>query len=207
MRELQQALAEINAIRTQVARDTQFRGYGPRSTAASGLLALSVAAAQTFWLKNHANNAALFLWVWVSTAVAAATLSVCETFFRTRRMHADLSVNMFQVAIENFLPAVVVGLMLTVVLAQVATHESWMLPGLWQLAFCLGVFASCRFLPRPMFVVGLWYMTSGLVCLATGSAAHELSPWSMGIPFGIGQLLIAVVLKNGYEDELKETHT
>src|SRR3954471_966910 len=40
MRELQRALADINAIRTQMARETQFRGYGPRSTAASGLLAL-----------------------------------------------------------------------------------------------------------------------------------------------------------------------
>jgi hypothetical protein len=29
MTELRQALAEIRAIRTQVARGTQFRGYGP----------------------------------------------------------------------------------------------------------------------------------------------------------------------------------
>src|ERR1700730_16721898 len=73
---------------------------------------------------------------------------------------------MIQAAIEQFLPAMVVGLMLTVVLVRVAPRELWMLPGLWQLAFSLGIFASCRFLPRPMFAVGLWYLATGLACLA-----------------------------------------
>jgi hypothetical protein len=206
MRELQRALADINAIRTQMARETLFRGYGPRSTAASGLLALMVASGQVLWQRTHESSAEVFLGVWVCTAVAAAVFSVGETILRTRRMHATLWKQKFQIAIEHFLPAIVVGLMLTVVLRQVAPEVMWMLPGLWQLAFCLGVFASCRFLPRPMFVVGLWYMVSGLVCLVAGGAHHELTPWSMGIPFGVGQLLIAVVLKYGSEDELEETH-
>jgi hypothetical protein len=47
MTELRQALDDINAIRTQVARGTQFRGYGPLSIACSGILALFVAAAKT----------------------------------------------------------------------------------------------------------------------------------------------------------------
>jgi len=29
-----------------------------------------------------------------------------------------------------------------------------MLPGLWQIVFSLGVFSSCRFLPRPMLAAG-----------------------------------------------------
>ena len=205
MRELRQALADIDAIRTLVARETLFRGYGPRTTAASGLLALCVAAGETIWQKTHGSNATIFLSVWVCTAVAAAAFSVTETVLRTRRMHAALWKQKIQMAIEHFLPAMVVGLMLTVVLERVAPGETWMLPGLWQLAFCLGIFASCRFLPRPMFVVGLWYMVTGLVCLAIGGVDHELSPWSMGIPFGVGQLLIAVVLKHGNENELEET--
>lgn len=207
MRELQRALADINAIRTQMARETLFRGYGPRSTAASGLLALLVASGQVLWQRSHNGTAERFLEVWVCTAVAAAALSVGETILRTRRMHAGLWKQKCQIAIEHFLPAIVVGLMLTVVLRRVAPEATWMLPGLWQLAFCLGIFASCRFLPRPIFVVGLWYLVSGLACLATGGAHHELTPWSMGVPFGVGQLLIAVILKYGNEaDELEKTH-
>jgi len=207
MRELRQALAEINAIRTQVARETQFRGYGPRSTAASGLLAILVAAGQAFWLRTHENAAGVFISVWVVTAVAAAGLSVWETLNRTRRVHYGFSREMLQAATEQIVPAIVVGLMLTVVLDRAAPQELWMLPGLWQLAFSLGIFASCRFLPRPIFAVGLWYLITGLACVSIAGASHELSPWTMGIPFGIGQLLLAAILKHGYESTLEESRT
>jgi len=204
MKELRRALADIDAIRSLVARETLFRGYGPLSTAASGLLALCVASGQTLWQRTHESTAAMFVEVWVCTAIAAAAFSTVETILRTRRMHARLWKQKIQMAIEQFLPAIVVGLMLTVVLARVAPADAWMFPGLWQLAFCLGIFASCRFMPRPMFAVGLWYLVTGLACLALGGVDHELSPWSMGIPFGVGQLLIAVVLKHGIENELEE---
>jgi hypothetical protein len=65
------------------------------------------------------------------------------------------------------------------------------------------VFASCRFLPRQMFAVGVWYLAAGLFCLAAGSAARALSPWMMGIPFGVGQLLVAAVLQFGYGEGLE----
>jgi hypothetical protein len=51
-----------------------------------------------------------------------------------------------------------------------------------------------------MFGVALWYLISGLGCLALQAGTHRMSPWSMGIPFGIGQLSIAAVLQYGYED-------
>ena len=207
MSELRQALAEISAIRTQVARETQFRGYGPRSTAASGVLAILVASVQSLWLKATWADARVFLMVWVGTAVVAAGICAWETYVRTRKVHFGFSREMIQAAIEQFLPAMVVGLMLTVVLVKVAPRELWMLPGLWQLSFSLGIFASCRFLPRPMFAVGLWYLVAGLVCLAIEGGPHELSPWTMGIPFGTGQLFLAVVLKYGYEDSVEERHT
>jgi len=207
MSELRQALAEISAIRTQVARETQFRGYGPRSTAASGVLAILVASVQSLWLKATWADARVFLMVWVGTAVVAAGICAWETYVRTRKVHFGFSREMIQAAIEQFLPAMVVGLMLTIVLVRVAPRELWMLPGLWQLSFSLGIFASCRFLPRPMFAVGLWYLVAGLACLAIEGGPHELSPWTMGIPFGIGQLSLAVVLKYGYEDSVEERHT
>jgi len=207
MSDLRQALAEISAIRTQVARETQFRGYGPRSTAASGALAILVASLQSLWLKGAQADARVFLMVWVSTAAVAAGVSAWETYVRTRKVHFGFSREMIQAAIEQFLPAMVVGLMLTVVLVKVAPQELWMLPGLWELAFSLGIFASCRFLPRPMFAVGLWYLVAGLSCLAIEGGPHEFSPWTMGIPFGIGQLFLAAVLKYGYEDSIEERHT
>ena len=39
MSELQKALSEISAIRGHLARGAEFRGYGPSTLAATGLLA------------------------------------------------------------------------------------------------------------------------------------------------------------------------
>ena len=200
MTDLQQALAEINAIRTQVARDTQFRGYGPRSIAASGVLAIIVAAVQAAWAGTAEHAVLPFLVVWVTTAAISVALTAWETIARSRRMHSGFAGKMLHAAVEQFLPSIVVGMLLTAVLVTVAPQQAWMLPGLWQLAFSLGIFASCRFLPRPMFAVGLWYLTAGLVCLVIESTGAALSPWAMGIPFGLGQLLVAAVLRFGYED-------
>jgi hypothetical protein len=205
MTELRQALDDINAIRTQVARGTQFRGYGPLSVASSGILALLVAAAQSRWMAGSVHDLMLFLGVWISTAAVALFLSALETIFRVRRVHSGLALEMIQAAAEQFLPCIVVGVLLTAVLMRVAPQDAWMLPGLWQVIFSLGVFASCRFLPRQMFGVGAWYLVAGLVCLLVASGHHALSPWAMGIPFGVGQLLVAAVLYYGFEDAIEES--
>jgi len=205
MTELRQALDDINAIRSQVARGTQFRGYGPVSIASSGILALVVAAAQAHWSQNSEHNLRLFMVVWISTAMIAVALAALETVFRVRRVHSGLAVEMIQAAVEQFLPCVVVGLLLTVVLMSIAPQDSWMLPGLWAVLFSLGVFASCRFLPRQMFAVGAWYLGAGLVSLLIAAGHHVLLPWAMGISFGVGQLLVAAVLRFGFEDTIEES--
>jgi hypothetical protein len=204
MTELRRALAEINAIRTQVARGTQFRGYGPRSVAASGILALIVAAVQARWSAGSAHDAGSFVVIWATVAAVSAAFSAWETIRRARRVHVGLAREMINSAVEQFLPALAVGMLLTVVLMRCAPQVLWMLPGLWAISFSLGVFASCRFLPRPMFAVGLWYLAAGLVCLVVASGPRELSPWAMGIAFGVGQLLVALTLEYGYGDSVEE---
>jgi hypothetical protein len=192
--DLRQALAEINAIRTQVARDTQFRGYGPLSIACSGVLALGVAALQSRLFPAGVDFPA-FLSVWVATAAATVLITAIETILRSRRVHSGLANQMLYAAVEQFLPAVIIGILLTAVMMRVAPHDDWMLPGLWQLMFSLGIFASCRFLPRQMIAVAIWYLVCGLAALVFASEARAVSPWIMGIPFGLGQLGVAGVLR------------
>jgi hypothetical protein len=204
MKDLRQALSEIHTIRNQVARDTEFRGYGPASIAVSGILAFLVAVLQAQWMaKTSKPDPTTWLAAWAATAVVVVLLTGMETFARARRVHVGLAREMVQSAVSQFLPSIVVGFLLTVVIMRMASQVCWMLPGLWELIFSLGVFASCRFLPRQMFAVGVWYLAAGLFCLAAGSATQALSPWSMGIPFGVGQLLVAAVLQFGYGESLE----
>ena len=195
MNDLNQALAEIHTIRGQVARVTEFRGYGPASHVITGLLAFAVAAVQTHWLNGAGVTS--YLAVWVSTAAFAVLCTGIETVMRTRRMHRGFVNQMMFSALESFLPALVAGILLTAVLLRFAPAQTWMLPGLWQILFSLGVFASCQFLPRPMFCVGAWYLACGLGCLVMQRGDGGLSPWAMGIPFGVGQLAVAAVLRFG----------
>ncbi len=117
---------------------------------------------------------------------------------RSRRIHSDLAEEMIWAAVEQFLPAAVAGAAITAVVFLFAPEAVWMMPGLWQIAFGLGVFASVRFLPRSLMLVGGWYLVCGLTCLALARAAHAFTPAAMGVPFGVGQWLIAILLqRNG----------
>ena len=65
---------------------------------------------------------------------------------------------------------------------------------LWSILFSLGVFASCRLLPRPVVGVAVYYLLSGALCLIFFREDLALSPWVMAVTFGIGQLLAATIL-------------
>ena len=41
---------------------------------------------------------------------------------------------------------------------------------------------------------GAWYFLAGFVTLVLASRDHMLSPWTMGLPFVIGQLLMATII-------------
>jgi hypothetical protein len=196
--ELHKALQEIRSIRCQLARGTEFRGYGPLTVAVTGVLAFAAGAAQERWVHAPAQHTAAYLAIWITTAAVSFVIISVETVMRARRMHSGLAAEMIRSALEQFLPAIVAGLLVTVVIARSASQSLWMLPGLWQVIFSLGVFASCRFLPRPLFGVGVWYLAAGLSCLALGAPERALSPWAMSIPFGVGQLLVGAVLQFGY---------
>ena len=88
-----------------------------------------------------------------------------QMYSRTRRMHSGLSDEMLRLAVEQFLPSAGAGMLVTIVLLRYAPTALWMLPGIWQVVFSLGVFSSCRFLPRPMIAAGAWYLVTGLICL------------------------------------------
>jgi hypothetical protein len=112
---------------------------------------------------------------------------------RTHRVHSGMADEMIRMAVEQFLPAAGAGALMTIALVRFVPSVLWMLPGLWQVIFSLGVFSSCRFLPRPMVAAGVWYLLSGLICIALADG-RALSPWAMGIPYGAGQLLVAGIL-------------
>jgi hypothetical protein len=193
MNELNKALGEISSIRRQVARSTEFRGYGPVTLATTGVFAMVAAAVQARWAPDAAEHVAAYLSIWVSTAVISAGLAGVQVYRRTQRVHSGMSNEMIRMAVEQFMPAAAAGLLMTIVVLRAVPGTAWILPGLWQMIFGLGVFSSCRFLPRPMVAAGLWYLLTGLISISFGDG-RAFSPWVMGIAFGVGQMLVAGIL-------------
>ncbi|HEY5213259.1 MAG TPA: hypothetical protein VIJ38_09580 [Acidobacteriaceae bacterium] len=193
MNDLYKALGDISSIRKQLANTTEFRGYGPATLAATGVFAILAASAQERWLPDPATHISAYLGIWISTAVLSAGLTGVQMYTRSRRIHSALSNEMLRMAVEQFVPSAAAGLLVTIVLLRYVPSATWMLPGMWQVIFALGVFSSCRFLPRPMIAAGAWYLFTGLSCLAMGDS-RALSPWAMGISYGAGQLLVSAIL-------------
>jgi hypothetical protein len=193
MSDLHKALGDISSIRRQMAQSTEFRGYGPATLAATGVFAILTASAQAIWLPDPVNHISAYVILWMSTAALSAVLTSVQMHTRSRRIHSGLSNEMIRMAVEQFLPAAGTGLLVTIVLARFVPAVFWMLPGLWQVIFSLGIFSSCRFMPRLMIVAGAWYLLSGLVCIALGDS-RALAPWTMGLAYGVGQLLVAGIL-------------
>jgi fumarate reductase subunit D len=187
------ALGDINSIRRQMARATEFRGYGPATLATTGFIAIVAAGAQALWLPNAASQVPAYLSIWITTAVLSAAIIGTQMYARTHRIHSGMADEMIRMAAVQFLPAAGAGALLTIVIASSVPSVLWMLPGLWQIVFSLGVFSSCRFLPRSMVAAGVWYLLAGLLSIRLGDN-RAFSPWVMGISFGAGQLLVAGIL-------------
>ena len=193
MRDIDRALADITAIREQVALSTLFHGLGPAALASTGVLALGVSLLQAALTGDAGDDQLTFLSVWIATAIIAALILSGEILRRRGKDQSPLADAVLQNALQQFLPAGVTGAALFVFLASFATDALWMLPGLWQILLALGLFSATRLLPGQTILAAAWYFLSGFGVLVLASRNHELSPFFMGIPFFVGQSIMAAV--------------
>ncbi|MFS0738220.1 hypothetical protein ABC347_14345 [Sphingomonas sp. 1P06PA] len=194
MTEVDRALAQLGAIQAQMAASTRFRGFAPQAVAATGLLAILVAAAQTLWPGLPWSGGRGFIIAWVVAAMVSALVIGMEGLDRARRLHGSMADLMIGSTLRLLLPFGAAGAAVTLVICQAAPATAWILPGLWQMLVALIGFAAVTTLPRSIVWAAGWYFLCAVVVLMVASRDATLSPWMMGIPFGVGQLLVAGIL-------------
>jgi hypothetical protein len=192
--EMREALDQISEIRERMESAAVFRGYRAVPVAFSAALAVAGALAQTAIVPGYVADPGAWLRLWIGVAAVAALPVGLETTVRYLRSDSALSRARTRLALAQFLPFLGTGAALTLVLARAAPGQTALLPGLWAVIFGLGVFASRPVLPRPLLVVGVWYVAAGLGVLLLARGEQALSPLAMGVPFGVGQGLAAVLL-------------
>ena len=192
MSDLHQALVDIRSIRRQVAETTEFRGYGPLTLTATAVVALGAGVAQARWVPEPASQPEAYVGLWLTTAVVCAALIATQMLTRARRLHTGMADEMVRRSVLQFLPAGVAGAALPFALLHGGPGMLPLLPGLWQLLFSLGVFASCRCLPRAMLAVGGWFLVTGLGCVWMGDG-RALRPATMAGVYAVGMALVAAI--------------
>jgi len=190
--QLDDALSQIAQIRRQLARSEVFRGYRAATTGFTAVVALLASLIQAYCLPDRPD---VCLALWLAAAALSASVVSVEMFVSCRRAQSPMRNQMTLSAIEQFMPSLVAGGLLTFVLERYASDALWLMPGIWAVLFGLGIFASRRLLPRGAGAVGFWYLLSGLCSVVVASRSHHaFTAWHMAVMFGIGQSILAGML-------------
>ena len=200
--ELPQALAQIAEIRAQATKAEVYRGYRSVPVAASGLIGLAAS-----WLQppGLAGNPEGFVLYWVVVASCAGFVGISEIVYNYVVHDQTLARRRTRRVVGQMLPSLVGGALVTVSFVHLSTALVPLLPGLWALAFGLGIFASRPYLVRASGWAALYFYVAGAVLLWTAHSPETLNAWTVGGTFGVGQLLTAGVLYwNLEQDEWRE---
>jgi len=195
--ELHEALSQISQIRQQMARTAVFRGYRSATAAFSAVVAIAAGIAQSILFPDPSKYMKGYLVIWLIAALLSIAAAATEMILRCIKSRSPLQKELTAQAAEQFVPCLVAGALLTLVLDWFAKDEMWLLPGLWAILFALGIFASRRVLPGAVSIVAGYYLLAGLVCIAITAKTDPstaLSPWVMPLMFVPGQFLAAFVL-------------
>jgi hypothetical protein len=190
--ELRDAIEQISRIHTQLAATERLRSLRAVPVALSGVFAIVAALLQPSLVGDPLARPDLYLLLWCSAALTSGIVAGAVVLRRVLRTPGALSVANARLAAMQFLPCLLVGMVITWFVAARLPQQLWLLPGLWQLLFGLGNLAAHRLLPLPGVFVGLAYVATGTACLWFERLA--LDPWAMGLPFAAGQLALAGIL-------------
>ena len=204
--DLHDALTQIAEIRRRASAAGEFRGYRAVPVAAAGLIAFVAAMIQPHLVVDPAANVWAFSGYWATVAAFAAAPAAVRIYLRDWRDTHDHARELTRLAVAQFVPCLAAGALATIAIVRHSPDFGWALPGLWQLCFGLGVFASCRLLPRATVFAGFLFLAGGTVNLAYGRGDLAFSPWAMGVPFGLGHVyLAAVFFRNQEQTRADET--
>jgi hypothetical protein len=191
---LDDALDQIAGIHSQMMATRVFRGYRCSTTLFSSVVAIVAAVIQHLWIPDSARHVEQYLQLWFSAGAICIAVVACGMVVRYRRSDSPVDRHLALAAVGQFLPCLIVGGLVTYVLADVAWPSMWIVPGLWSICFGLGIVASRPLLPAGTMIVGAFYLLCGLISIEYARLYQPFSPWAMAIPFGVGQAMAAGVL-------------
>jgi hypothetical protein len=191
---IDEALVQVRAIQTQVARTEQFCCYRWATVTGSGALAIIAAGIQPMVVPQPAQHPDAFLMLWVAVAALNVGMVGAEMLVRWLRSDSDFARRQTVLAVQQFAPCLIAGALLTLAMRSCCPDQAWLLPALWSILFSLGIYASGRHLPAGTTFVASYYLAAGLLCIRFAQGEQTLQPWTMALTFGAGQFITGFIL-------------
>ena len=182
------AIDDLSFIRRTMERAAPFTAVPGWGGVAMGATALVAAAAG-----GRAESTLAWVGCWLAAAVVALLIGGWAMAAKARSAGTTVFSGSGRRFVSSFLPALLAGLLLTIVLVQSGLDRA--LPGTWLLLYGSGVVTGGAYSVRAVPVMGVGFMLLGGVALF-GPAAW--GNWLMAAGFGGLHLVFGLLIARRY---------
>lgn len=152
---------------------------------------------QRIWIEHPEQQPLLFLKIWVGVAFLSAVTCTAEMLIRNRISGNPITWKLHRSLISKTMPAILVGSVVTIATVNANVGQETMirfLPGLWAMIYGLGLWACGSSLPRAAHLATIYFLIGGAIGMLVATNAEAMNPSMMVLLFGVGQMLLAVIL-------------
>ena len=145
-------------------RETMERAGSFTAVSGWGEMGIGATALVAAWLSSLATGADRWLALWLGEAAVAVAIAMATTTWKVRDHRVPLVSGPARKFALSFVPPMLAGALLTVVLVARAEHQ--LLPAVWMLLYGAAVVSAGTFSVRIVPVMGACFMACGAVALA-----------------------------------------
>jgi hypothetical protein len=183
------ALEQVRELQQKILEKQRFKGYSGRARAISGTMALFCALLLASPYVPGENSTHLFAWGTVfCISVILNFGAILYWFLFDSASKRDIRLLK---PLLDVLPPLFVGGVLTFWMIFQQLYSS--LFGMWMCLFGLANLSARHVLPKPIWILGLYYIVCGIVMLFLYPFSF-LNPWPMGLVFFIGEWAGGIIL-------------
>lgn len=183
------ALADHAAGQLAFIRDTMARAGRFTAVSGAGMIAVGILGSAAATLTPIVATPEQRLALWLGTAGIAVPLSVIALARKARRSGQSLRTGPARTFALAFVPALVVGALLTAALVRAAAWD--LLPGAWLTCYGAAVISGGAFSVRAVPMLGALVVVLGAAALFLPAVTHS---WLLGAGFGALHLIFGLFI-------------
>lgn len=182
------AMDNLSFIRSTMERATAFTAVPGWGGVAMGVTALAAAA-----VARVVPSRGEWLMVWLAASALALSIGGWSMAAKARKAGTSVFSYSGRRFVLSYLPPLVVGALLTIVLARAGLYSA--LPGTWLLLYGTGVVTGGAFSVRVVPVMGFCFMALGALALLAPTAWGD---WLMAFGFGGLHIVFGLIIARRY---------